>query len=205
MSPSGLYQAFGVHLHTQCPSPVPHRRDEFCCTELGALCCYWAQPYHTELLTTPRNVYAQPVYGTDCKNGGQKRARWSHFLCRSFAGTRWAQWIFIIKCTSVLHADGSVCTKEWECWRKEMKCRALGFSLAFQSSRGTRGNWIWAGCSDLSWWSGRDQVALVCLNQKYHLILVFPLSTGDREQSWSQPSKPATLMHVEVGTPAFLP
>lgn len=139
------------------------------------------------------------------KRGQKKRARWSYFLHRSLAGTGWAKWVFILECASVLHADGSICTKEWECWGKEMKCRALGFFLAFQSSRGTRGNWIWTACSDLRWWSGRDQVALVCLNQKYHLIRIFPLSTGDREQSSGQPFQPATLIHMELGIPAFPP
>jgi len=50
-----------------------------------------------------------------------------------------------LKCALVPHADGRFCTKEQkrECWRKEeMKCTAPGFFIAFQSSKGTRGNGI---------------------------------------------------------------
>lgn len=71
----------------KCPSPVPHRQEEFYCTEVGASCCYGAQPYHTHL--TCSQLLGMFVYSLfvalTVKIEGKKRGRWSNFLCINLA------------------------------------------------------------------------------------------------------------------------
>lgn len=142
-----------------------------------------------------------------------KKATWNNFLCRSFlGGTRWAERFF--SSSSVLQSpmqtadfaprNGRGSAEEKRRWSTQLQA----FSLLSKAPKGP-GEMryklpvlTYAGDRVGTRW---PLYVLTKISLTITLILIFPLSTMDGEQSWGQSFKSATLILQETGNTSFSP